>query len=101
VGEYGRCSPSDFWELTIRQCNLMAEGVRKHREMDDLRMRRGWFNIMRSMGSKVRDERQLWPLQIDIIHAEMEKEKTINAMPDLYDFAKKTEKAVSTGEKWQ
>jgi hypothetical protein len=101
VGEFGIVNPFEFWELTIRQCNLIASGVKKRQEMQDVRMRRGWKLVMSSMGSKIRDEKILWPLEIDIIHAEMKKNESITAVPELMEFANKTLNGKTTNETWQ
>ena len=91
IGEIKAVSVTEFWNLDLREVNLIIEGHEKAIEQSDIRMRRGWLYLYRSAGVKEAKESQLWPMLIDQKRIEEIKRRNIAEFDKIKEFAQMTD----------
>jgi hypothetical protein len=88
VGDIKACSVSEFWDLTYRQVAIILESADERRQMQDVRMRKGWEIVNRTMGGKA-VAKDLWPLLIDYVQVVEAKKENEENKGNLIDIAQK------------
>lgn len=77
----------EFWDLNLREVNLIIEGHEKDQENKDVRMRRGWFIQYRVAGVKNVKESALWPMAMDERKIQEVKRRNIENYDKIKEFA--------------